>query len=100
ISATLPPGYDRADWREKLDIPDDAVLVGYFGFLNASKGIDTLLEATARAIEQNPNIYLLLIGGRTGSSDPTNATYSEQIDRLIDRLGLQGRIRWTGFIEG
>src|SRR5258708_6939473 len=99
ISATLPAGYDRVSWRSKLDIADDAVLVGYFGFLNATKGIDTLLEAAAKVIEQNPAIYLLLIGGRTGSSDPTNAAYAEQIDRLIDRLGLQTRIPWTCAVE-
>jgi glycosyltransferase involved in cell wall biosynthesis len=100
ISATLPPGYERDTWRAKLNLPDDALLVGYFGFLNASKGIDTLLEATAKAIEQHPNLYLRLIGGRTGSSDPTNVAYAEQIDKMIEKLGLQARIRWTGFVEG
>ncbi len=97
VRAQTPPGYDRAAWRARLEIPPGAVLVGYFGFLNASKGIETLLAAVARAVEQDTNAYVLMIGGRTGSSDPTNIAYANQIDALVERLGLQSRLRWTGF---
>ena len=34
------------------------------------QGVDLLLEATAKASALD-NVYLLMIGGRTGSSDPT-----------------------------
>ncbi len=99
VRAEPPPGYDRAAWRAKLSIPDGAVLVGYFGFLNASKGIETLLNGVASALQQNVDAYLLMIGGRTGSSDPTNVAYANQIDALIQRLGLENRIRRTGFAD-
>ncbi|MEP7287438.1 MAG: glycosyltransferase family 4 protein [Chloroflexota bacterium] len=96
IAVDLPPGYDRAAWRAKLRIPTEATLVGYFGFINASKGVDTLLEALA----QVTNTHLLMIGGRTGSSDPTNQQAADEIDRLIAGLGLQSRVQWVGFVEG
>jgi polysaccharide biosynthesis protein PslF len=99
IRAETPPGYDRAGWRAGLDIPESAILVGYFGFLNASKGIETLLKGVAAAVRQDVNAYLLMIGGRTGSSDPTNVVYARQIDALIEQLGLTPRLRWTGFAD-
>src|SRR5205085_850746 len=99
VAPELPADYDRAMWRAKHGIPLDAILIGYFGFMNANKGVDQLLEATAKALKTD-NIYLLMIGGRTGSSDPTNATYAKKIDGMIAAFGLQSRVQWTGFVEG
>jgi glycosyltransferase involved in cell wall biosynthesis len=99
VRAQTPRDYDKDAWRSRLDVPTGAILVGYFGFLNASKGIETLLEGFAKAIAQDMNAYLLMIGGRTGSSDPTNVAYARQIDTMIEHLGIQDRIRWTGFTD-
>jgi glycosyltransferase involved in cell wall biosynthesis len=99
IRAMPPPGYDRAAWRDRLGISAGAILVGYFGFMNASKGVDTLLRGVAIAVQQGVDVQLLMIGGRTGSSDPTNAAYADQIDALIARLNLQSRVQWTGFAD-
>jgi glycosyltransferase involved in cell wall biosynthesis len=99
VRAEPLPGYNRAEWRARLGIPDRAMLVGYFGFLNASKGVDTLLDGVAWAASQGVDVYLLMIGGRTGDSDPTNTNHADEVDRQIDSLGLQSRIRRTGFVD-
>jgi glycosyltransferase involved in cell wall biosynthesis len=96
IAAVLPPNYVRAAWRTSLNISADTFLVGYFGFMNATKGVDTLIEALA---QMTPNTHLLMIGGRTGSSDPTNIAYAEQIDTLIAQHSLGSRIHWTRFLD-
>ncbi|PJF31919.1 MAG: glycosyl transferase family 1 [Candidatus Thermofonsia Clade 1 bacterium] len=99
IAPAPPPDFDRAALRTALNIPDDGVLIGYFGFLNASKGAACLLHGVAQALQSGVNAYLVLIGGRTGASDPSNVHYAESVDELIDRLGLTERVRRTGFIE-
>jgi glycosyltransferase involved in cell wall biosynthesis len=99
IRAQLPEDYDRLAWRKQLNIPDDTMLIGYFGFMNASKGVDTLLKGAATAVRQGVNAHILLIGGRTGSSDPTNAAFAAQIDQLIAQLDLGSRVHWTGFVD-
>ncbi|MBO9308676.1 MAG: glycosyltransferase family 4 protein [Chloroflexi bacterium] len=99
IAPAPPPDFDRAALRAAHGIPEDGVLIGYFGFLNASKGAACLLRGVAHALRQGVNAYLILIGGRTGSSDPTNARYAESVDELIARLQLSERVRRTGFIE-
>ena len=73
---------------------DSDITVGYFGFLNASKGGKTLLQALA----QLPGCQLLIIGGRTGASDPTNKKYATEIDMLAHDLGLGQRIHHTGYL--
>src|SRR5258708_29951681 len=97
IASALPDDYDRNTWRAKLNASPDTVLVGYFGFMNATKGIDTLTEALA--VGNGLNVRLLIVGGRTGSSDPTNVAYANEIDRLIEQRALQTRIQWTGFVD-
>ncbi len=97
IAPSPPPDYDRRTWRRHHRLQDDALLVGFFGFLNASKGVETLLNALAQLVETGVHAHLVFIGGRTGSSDITNFTYADEIDALIAALGLQERVLRTGF---
>lgn len=98
IPHTPPPDYDHVRWRRTLGIPSEAFVIGYFGFMNASKGIETLLQGMRYAIDQGAGVYLLLIGGRVGVSDPTNLGYADQIDKHIQTLNLTGRVHRTGFV--
>ncbi len=99
VKAELPPGYDRAAWREKIGAKPGDLVVGYFGFLNASKGAHVLVGAAAKALAAGTPIRLLMIGGRAGDSDPTNLEYGKTVDGLIAHLGLQDRVHWTGFVN-
>ncbi|NDJ85259.1 MAG: glycosyltransferase family 4 protein [Chloroflexi bacterium] len=99
IAVAPPPGYTKQSWRQQMHVPDDVLLVGYFGFVNASKGIDTLAHAIRLLVEREVNVELLIIGGQAGSSDRTNIEQADAIERLIGGLGINRRVRWTGFIE-
>ncbi len=82
--------------RAELSLAADAYLLGYFGFLNESKGADTLIRGLADLPE---NVHLVFIGGRTGSSDTANnAAFWQQLDDLIIQLNLTWRVHWTGFV--
>ena len=108
ISPAPPAGYDRSSWRESWGVQPQETLLSYFGFLNESKGGEDLVQALhllglaaraeARAREIRPPVRLAMIGGRTGSSDPRNRAYAEQIDALIARLCLQDQVLRTGYI--
>lgn len=93
---TLRDAVDSDFWRQKINLTQDDFVVAHFGFVNHSKGIDTLLEAIAQLNE--PTIKLLMIGGRTGASDPTNIAYSQSIDSLITELNLEEQVIWTGYV--
>ncbi|MBI3241342.1 MAG: glycosyltransferase family 4 protein [Chloroflexi bacterium] len=87
-------GIRNTQYGPRWGFTDSDVVVGYFGFLNTSKGGETLF----RALAQLPNYKLLLIGGRAGTSDPTNAAYAAQLDSLAIQLGVASRIIRTGFL--
>jgi len=87
----------KIETRRKYGIGEHDLVIGYFGFLNASKGGETLFKALAQL--PITNCHLLLIGGRTGSSDPTNQAYADQLDALINPLGISDRIIRAGYLS-
>lgn len=113
IAPALPDGYDREAWRRRWGAGPADFLLCFFGFVNARKGVDLLLRAleevrlplgaAANGATPPPHgdsgqVRLLMIGGQTGASDPTNVAYLSQIQDLIVELELQDRVRWTGFL--
>jgi glycosyltransferase involved in cell wall biosynthesis len=99
VPVQLPPDYDRADYRRRAGADDDTFLIAFFGFLNHSKGLDTLLYALREARDNNVPAKLVFIGDRTGTADPTNTAYAQQIDVLIKELHLSDHITETGFVS-
>ncbi len=86
-----------AEVRDDLRLQEDDFLLGYFGFLNESKGADSLLNALAKL---DARYQLVFIGGQTGASDSTNnATFLTSLKALVEKLGLTQRVHWTGFLS-
>ena len=98
LPPSLPADYDRQAWRARLGVGADDPLLGYFGLLNQSKGVDTLLGAFRRLRELRPSARLLLIGDEVGASDPTNAAYRERVLGLMARWGLDSAVTRTGYL--
>ncbi len=99
VAPAPPAGYDRAAWRARLGLGPDDFLLGYFGFLNESKGGDVLIQALAVLVERKAPVKLLLIGGATGASDPGNAPFDAHVERLIRRYDLADRVQRTGYVS-
>jgi glycosyltransferase involved in cell wall biosynthesis len=93
IPCAPPVGYARATFRAHLGVEPDELVVIYFGLLNASKGLDTLLDAFER-IEKLRKARLLLVGGSVGASDPTDRLTAA---RFAERLG--DRAMRSGYLE-
>jgi glycosyltransferase involved in cell wall biosynthesis len=99
IAPTPPADYDRAAWRAQMGVAPQEFLIGYFGFLNESKGGDTLIGALAALTSRKARVKLVLIGGETGTSDAErNAAFNAEIERLIARYDLTDRVIRTGFV--
>ena len=97
IIANAPDAAAIKAVRGKLELDDDVFLLGYFGFLNETKGADTLLAAMKKL---DVRFHLIFIGGQTGSSDgDNNALFLRDLRRQIDGAGLTGRVHWTGFVD-
>lgn len=95
IPTYTPMAAEKTAVRQQLGLNDGDCLLGYFGFLNESKGADTLLAALAQL---DNHTHLLFIGGQTGASDSTNQAFLAELREQVAVLGLADRVHWTGFV--
>ncbi|MBM2809931.1 MAG: glycosyl transferase group 1 [Chloroflexi bacterium] len=87
---------NRAKARRRLGLATGDSVIAFYGFLNSSKGVDTLLRAAARLICTDVQLRLMFVGEASGASDPTNDDTGRRADRLAESLGLVDRIVTTG----
>ena len=99
IQTDLPDGYDAAAWRSEHGATPSEVVIAYFGFMNHSKGVEMLLQAVSEMRDGGTPVKLWMIGGRIGTSDPTNAAFAVKIDALIESLDLTACVHWSGFVD-
>jgi glycosyltransferase involved in cell wall biosynthesis len=99
IKPTLPAGFERDTWLRSQGIAPAQVLIGYFGFMNDSKGGDVLMQALALLRQRGIDAAVLHIGGLTGDSDPTNAAYADKLRKLGEAAGVWQHWHRTGFLD-
>jgi glycosyltransferase involved in cell wall biosynthesis len=95
VSRHLSPD-ERTAWRSEHGYGPGDLVLGYFGFLNRSKGGLTLVKALQRVVREREDARLLMIGEQVGASDATNNAYRGEVQALIAGLGLEQRVQWTG----
>jgi glycogen synthase len=69
--------------------PDGETLVLFAGRLEYEKGVQTVLQALDRVHDAVGEVRFLIAGV---------GTYSEELRRLVDELGLEDRVGFTGFL--
>lgn len=89
--AALVPAADRTTVRRRLATPADAPVLLFVGRLAREKRPDRLLRLTARLAVTRPALHLWIAG--TG---PLTGEVHEQ----VERLGLAGRVRLLGAVDG
>ncbi|MBX5493453.1 MAG: glycosyltransferase family 4 protein [Chloroflexi bacterium] len=88
LTPTPPPAYDRRAWRARLGADDATLLLVHLGFLNRSKGLETLFAALPRLQRQGRRVRLALVGAEAGASDAANAAYAREVEARLRTPGL------------
>ena len=70
--------------------PDGRPLLLFAGRLEYEKGVQTVLQAVQHVEGRVGPVQVLVAGV---------GTYSDELRRLVDELGLADRVRFTGFLE-
>lgn len=97
IVPPAPAGPARlAQLRAEHDLPDDRPLVGIVGRLQPWKGQHRLLGALALLRDRGIHAHGVVVGGTQYGVD---ADYPAELHRLVDELGLAGRVTFTGQVE-
>jgi glycosyltransferase involved in cell wall biosynthesis len=83
-------GVTREEARRRLGLPRDRFVVGQFGFITRPKQPGAVLGGFARLAERQPGALLLVVGANHLGFGVLN---------LMEALGLQKRVRLTGFVD-
>jgi glycosyltransferase involved in cell wall biosynthesis len=85
------PGAPPADLRARLGIPEDAVVVGSVGRLEAVKAYERLLEAAAQLRRTLPQPFVIVLGG--------DGSCRASLEAHAARLGITDIVRFPGWNE-
>jgi glycosyltransferase involved in cell wall biosynthesis len=88
-----PVAAERGALRRLAGIAPDAPVVGYVGRLCPTKGLDVLLDATARLRRGRPDARLVVVGGDGG--DPG---YARLLARRAAAPDLAGAVSFLGYV--
>lgn len=85
-----PPG----QLRQELGVDGSTVLVGFTGNLIPRKGLEPLIHAATRVLEQHPNTVFVAVG-RVPIGHSTD--YKERYESLARERGIESQVRFVGF---
>lgn len=80
----------RAEWRTRWKVEDREVLVGTVARLFVNKGYEQLIEIMASALEREPRLRFVWIGG---------GDHRQQYEAELARRGLKDRVILTGLLK-
>src|SRR5262249_31993235 len=88
---------DRRAVRGRLGLADDDLALGYFGFVDPWKGVDTLLDAAEQLLGEGLSLRVVFVGGvRTGGMAAAPA-YERAIEGRLAAEPLRPHVVRTGF---
>lgn len=61
--------------------------------IHPKKGVDMLIEAFAQTCQSQADLQLVIAG-------PDQAGWQVELQRMADKLGIAGKITWTGMLSG
>ncbi|MBC7319526.1 glycosyltransferase [bacterium] len=88
----LSPTLSKEEMKEKLGIPDDTFILSTFGLLSEGKGIEYVLWALPKVLEEFNVKYLII--GRTHPKVVRNEgeKYREKLLNIVSELGLEDNV--------
>ncbi|MBU6432788.1 MAG: glycosyltransferase family 4 protein [Nitrospirae bacterium] len=91
----------RDQGRARLALNQDHFLLAYFGYVDQTKGVETLLQAVQLVTKQASNMRLVMIGGGRGTaktalgqSVESVVSYAREMESLSERLGIADKVTW------
>ncbi len=92
----------RLRGREKLGVTPHQFLIAYFGYVDPTKGVETLLKAIQIVTNQGSDVRLVMVGGGSeysissrGKRSEVIANYQQSLRDLITQLGIANKVIWT-----
>lgn len=84
----IPTDAERASFRESLEFPSDALVLGHVGSFNERKNHAGILRIFQRVLDDIPSARLILIG---------EGVLRGAIERRVSEMGIEDKTRFLGY---
>lgn len=84
---------DDGAMRSALNIAPDAFVLGFAGAVERWYALDEVIRTFPQVLERHPNAELLIVGGSLFTD------YLDELRALAARLGIAGRVHFTGAVD-
>lgn len=81
----------KGEFRRTYGIEDENSLILYLGRINRIKGIDFLIDAFYRLVQEKKDAVLAIVGPGT--------PYKRELEEKVQSLGIQDRVRFVGYLD-
>lgn len=81
----------KGEFRKFCGIENGSSLILYLGRIDKIKGIDFLIEAFYRLVQEQKDAILVIVGPEWG--------YKRELEEKVRALGIQDRVRFVGYID-
>jgi glycosyltransferase involved in cell wall biosynthesis len=96
-AARWDPATDGDATRQSFDVAPDEVLISIISRVCVWKGHTELLHALAKATPELDSWRLLIVGEDDIRAQPGHTSYLDELRTLVNELGLDERVTFTGF---
>ena len=96
LPTRTPTPEERVAARRQLGAEAEDYLLGYFGLLHPTKGVETLIEALKLLHSDGLPASLVMVGGQDDVGGESG--YRAAIQRTIAAAGLAQFVHWTGYL--
>jgi glycosyltransferase involved in cell wall biosynthesis len=87
--------FNRSQFRETWQLPNDCLLVGTVGELTPLKGQEEFLQAASQVLKEYRAAYFIIAGLDHSAEDKNR----QRLERMIEELNLTKRVRLVGWLE-
>jgi len=102
-TALFRPARSLAEKREcrlRFGLPEDAKVCLFVGSLIWRKGVDLLMDAFITALEQDPHLFLWLVGPKSRQENPTlDEDFVRGIQDKVTEQGLGSSVQFEGIVS-
>jgi glycosyltransferase involved in cell wall biosynthesis len=80
----------KDECKRILGLPEDKLIILFFGFLSPYKGPNILLKSLPKILDSVPNALLLFAG---------RGVLKESLEDLSEKMSVKANVRFCGFVE-
>lgn len=91
---------EKIHLRQELDLPQNATILLFVGSVIKRKGVDILIDAFCKAVQEYPDLHLLIVGPKNKNENPSlDEGFVQHIYSIADQNSQLDKVSFMGLVQ-